>query len=59
MKQVLVKIDGTIEIAALARALAGIGLSLSSDQNGELCVRKRRKRAQLALVAGKPEKEKK
>jgi hypothetical protein len=42
MKQVLIKVDGSIEIAALAKALEGIGLSLSSDRNGEFRVSKRR-----------------
>jgi hypothetical protein len=52
--QVTLKVDGTIEIAALAKALAGIGLSLSSDREGDLIVRKRRKRPTLKIV--EPEK---
>lgn len=41
-QQVILKIDGTIEIAALARAFSSIGCVLSSDANGELRVSKRR-----------------
>jgi hypothetical protein len=59
MKPVLLKIDGTIEIAALARALASIGCTLSSDANGEMRVSKRRIRAArpaLTVEGKKPEK---
>jgi hypothetical protein len=60
MKTVTVRIDGSIPIADLAKALAGIGLSLSSDRNGEFRVSKRRirpGRPTLAVVEReKPEK---
>jgi hypothetical protein len=60
MKQVILKIDGTIEIAALARALASMGCLLTSDPDGQLRVVKRRirpGRPTLAVVEGKePEK---
>jgi hypothetical protein len=60
MKQITVKVDGTIEIAALAKALVTIGCTISSDANGDLRVSKRRirhGRPALAVVEGKkPEK---
>lgn len=59
MKQITIKIDGSIEIAALARALAGIGCTLSSDANGEMRVSKRRirpGRPALAVVEKPKEK---
>lgn len=60
MKQVMVRVDGTIPIADFARALATIGCTISSDANGEMRVSKRRVRATrpaLAVIeAKKPEK---
>jgi hypothetical protein len=55
MKHVLIKIDGSIEIAALAKALATIGCTIASDVNGELRVLKRRirpGRPTLAVIEG-------
>jgi hypothetical protein len=60
MKHVTLHVDGSIPIADLARALSGIGCTLSSDANGEMRVSKRRirpGRPALAVVEGeKPEK---
>lgn len=45
MKQLTVKIDASIPIQDIARALATIGCTISSDGNGEMRVSKRRVRA--------------
>lgn len=51
MKTVTLHIDGPIPIMDIARALAAIGYTISSDANGEMRVSKRRIRN-----AKKPEK---
>lgn len=54
---VVLRVDASIKIQDIARALAAIGLTLGSDETGELRVSKRRIRARptLAVVEGKPQ----
>lgn len=54
MKSVTVRIDASIPIADLARALASMGCMLSTDASGDLRVSKRRARKPVVFEAKQP-----
>lgn len=61
MKDLVLRLDARISISQLARAMATLGCTISTDENGELRVSKRRVRKPapgLAVVEAKQPKAK-